>query len=130
VADAAAVAARADGVILVVRYGTTTEEHVTSALETLRSVSAPLLGTVLNMTPAPRRRRDRIKTYAPQRPAQPPPTLDGSALPPGRSDGPGPDTAVDTARDRPGERPSGFADSRPNGARPRDGADEPDSANR
>ncbi|MDQ2706836.1 MAG: polysaccharide biosynthesis tyrosine autokinase [Actinomycetota bacterium] len=68
VSDAAAVAARADGVILVVRYGATTEEQVAAAVEALRAVSAPVLGTALNMAPAPNPRRGRVNTYA-----EPPP---------------------------------------------------------
>jgi capsular exopolysaccharide synthesis family protein len=67
VSDAAAVAARADGVILVVRYRRTTEEQVTAAVAALDAVSARLIGTVLTMTPARMARRRRLRTY-PDRP--------------------------------------------------------------
>ncbi|HLU58258.1 MAG TPA: polysaccharide biosynthesis tyrosine autokinase [Pseudonocardia sp.] len=49
VSDAAAVAARADGVVLVVQHGQTTQDQVDAALASLRAVSARLLGTVLTM---------------------------------------------------------------------------------
>jgi capsular exopolysaccharide synthesis family protein len=68
VSDAAAVAARADGVILVVRYRRTTEEQVAAAASALEAVSAPLVGTVLTMTPARQARRRRLRAY-PERPA-------------------------------------------------------------
>jgi succinoglycan biosynthesis transport protein ExoP len=68
VSDAAAVAARADGVILVVRYGRTTEEQVAAAASALEAVSAPLIGTVLTMTPSRQARRRRLRAY-PERPA-------------------------------------------------------------
>lgn len=86
VSDAAAVAARADGVVLVVRYGKTAEAEVAAAVDALESVSAPLLGTVLNMTPPRRRqvrgyparsapllRTSKIRGVPEQRPAGPPP---------------------------------------------------------
>ncbi len=68
VSDAAAVAARADGVILVVRYRRTTEEQVAAAVAALEAVSARLIGTVLTMTPARKARRRRLRAY-PDRPA-------------------------------------------------------------
>jgi capsular exopolysaccharide synthesis family protein len=64
VSDAAAVAARADGVLLVVRYGVTTEEQVVAALDALNTVSAPLVGTVLNRVPPHRSRKSEV--YAEQ----------------------------------------------------------------
>ena len=51
VTDAAAVAARADGVVLVVRYGRTSEEQVAAAVNGLEAVGAPLLGVALTGTP-------------------------------------------------------------------------------
>lgn len=63
VTDAAAVAARADGVVLVVRHGRTSEEQVAAAMATLDAVHAPLLGVALTGTPAPRWRRRPIATY-------------------------------------------------------------------
>ncbi|HEY0811946.1 MAG TPA: polysaccharide biosynthesis tyrosine autokinase [Pseudonocardia sp.] len=68
VSDAAAVAARADGVVLVVRYRRTTEEQVAAAASALEAVSAPLIGTVLTVTPARQARRRRLRAY-PERPA-------------------------------------------------------------
>jgi receptor protein-tyrosine kinase len=72
VADAAAVAARADGAVLVVRYGKTSEEQVAAAMSALEAVQAPVLGIALNGTPAPRRRR-RSRPYPrqEQKPRQP-----------------------------------------------------------
>jgi succinoglycan biosynthesis transport protein ExoP len=57
VTDAAVVAARADGVVLVVRYGRTAEELVADAVNALDAVGTRLLGVVVSRTPAPRRRR-------------------------------------------------------------------------
>jgi len=51
VTDAALLAAQADGALLVVRYGKTTKDQLTLAVERLNSVDAKLLGTVINMTP-------------------------------------------------------------------------------
>jgi tyrosine-protein kinase len=59
VSDAAAVAARADEVVLVVRYRKTNEDQVAAALRTLDAVSAPLIGTVLSMAKRPRNGRMR-----------------------------------------------------------------------
>ena len=53
VTDAAAVAARADGVVLVVRYGRTSEEQVAAAVNGLEAVGAPLLGVALTVTRRP-----------------------------------------------------------------------------
>lgn len=58
VTDAVALAPQADGVLLVVPYGTMSPEQLRSAREALDAVSAPLLGTVMTMVPARRRRRD------------------------------------------------------------------------
>lgn len=49
VTDAAVVAARADGTLLVVRARRTTSAQVTAAVRTLHAVNATLLGCVLNM---------------------------------------------------------------------------------
>jgi non-specific protein-tyrosine kinase len=51
VTDAAVLASRADGTLLVVRIGRTRREQVRRAMETLRAVDARVLGTVLNMVP-------------------------------------------------------------------------------
>lgn len=52
VTDAAVVAARADGAVLLSRARKTTGAQVTMAAQALRSVDARLLGCVLNMVPA------------------------------------------------------------------------------
>jgi Mrp family chromosome partitioning ATPase len=57
VTDAAVVAARADGTILLVRARKTTTAQVTAAVRALAAVDAKVLGTVLSMVAAPRRRR-------------------------------------------------------------------------
>ncbi len=88
VSDAAAVAARADGVVLVVRCRRTTEEQVAAAVSALSAVSARLIGTVLTMTPARQARRRRLRAY-PERPAALLPLL-GPARPDTRQDGSAP----------------------------------------
>src|SRR5262249_26073982 len=50
VTDAAVVAPKADGAILVVRYGTARRDRVFRALDALESVDARVLGTVLSMS--------------------------------------------------------------------------------
>lgn len=52
VSDAAVLAARADGAVLVARYGKTRREQLTSAIADLDAVKARLIGTVLTMVPA------------------------------------------------------------------------------
>jgi non-specific protein-tyrosine kinase len=63
VSDAAAVAARADGVVLVVQHRQTSQEQVTAAAAALNAVSARLLGTVLTMTKGRLRRESRVPSY-------------------------------------------------------------------
>jgi polysaccharide biosynthesis transport protein len=63
VSDAAAVAARADGVVLVVQHRQTSQEQVTAAVAALNAVSARLLGTVLAMTKGRLRREGRVPSY-------------------------------------------------------------------
>ena len=48
VTDAAALSAWVDTTIVVVSYGSTTKRHLQRAVELLRQVDAPLMGTVLN----------------------------------------------------------------------------------
>jgi Mrp family chromosome partitioning ATPase len=106
VSDAAAVAARADEVVLVVRYRKTNEDQVAAALRTLDAVSAPLIGTVLSMAKRPRNGRmrgypDRPVPLIPQLsiPTQsgPPPNGHPVAAPPG---GPVPVSREVSATDR------------------------------
>ncbi|MGI8414705.1 MAG: polysaccharide biosynthesis tyrosine autokinase [Nakamurella sp.] len=52
VTDAAVVAVQTDGAVVVVRYGKTTRSQIASALQSLQSVDARVLGVVLNMVPA------------------------------------------------------------------------------
>ena len=52
VTDASLLASISDGAILVVRHGKTGREQVRTATERLQAVGAPLLGTVLSMSPA------------------------------------------------------------------------------
>ena len=113
VTDAAAVAARADGVVLVVRYGRTSEEQVAAAVNGLEAVGAPLLGVVLTGTPPSRLRRRRAGSYPEPDPAPP---SRGLAGPGGRGHidgvmpGPRPATPIGTPT---GSIPTGGA---PNGA--------------
>ena len=51
VTDASLLASRADGAILVARYGETTHDQVTAAAGRIEQVNARLIGVVLNMTP-------------------------------------------------------------------------------
>lgn len=61
VTDAAVVAARADGTLLVVRARRTTSAQVTQAVRTLHAVNATLLGCVLNMVT--RKGPDAVPSY-------------------------------------------------------------------
>ena len=51
VTDAALLAARTDGAVVVVRHGKTTHDQLAHAVERLESVDASTLGVVLNMAP-------------------------------------------------------------------------------
>ncbi|MGE2736469.1 polysaccharide biosynthesis tyrosine autokinase [Mycolicibacterium vaccae] len=51
VTDAAILAANADGVLLMARFGHTKRDQLSHAVESLRSVAAPLLGAVFTMMP-------------------------------------------------------------------------------
>jgi capsular exopolysaccharide synthesis family protein len=51
VTDAAVLASRCDGVMLLVRHGKTTRNQVHATTDALKAVSARLLGTVMTMTP-------------------------------------------------------------------------------
>ena len=108
VTDAAAVAARADGVVLVVRYGRTSEEQVAAAVNGLEAVGVLLLGVALTGTRPSRWRRGRAGSYPEPDPA--PPTR-GTPVPGGRGhvDGVMPLGAV-TVSDRHshGEHPHGW----------------------
>ena len=61
VTDAAVTSAVADGVILVVRHGKTQRDQVTDSLQSLQSVDARVLGTVMTMVPTGR--KDRLPGY-------------------------------------------------------------------
>ena len=62
VTDAALLAARADGMLAIVRHGKTTKDQLTHALERVESVGAKCLGVVINLVP-PKRGRDRGYGY-------------------------------------------------------------------
>ncbi len=51
VTDAALLADLADGVVLVVRHGKTTEDELRGSVERIASVGARIVGVILNMTP-------------------------------------------------------------------------------
>lgn len=51
VTDAAVLASRCDGVMVLVRHGKTTRNQVRAVTDALKAVSARLLGTVMTMTP-------------------------------------------------------------------------------
>jgi capsular exopolysaccharide synthesis family protein len=51
VTDAAIVAARCDGAVLVARYGRTSRSQIAGAMDALRAVDARVLGCLLNMLP-------------------------------------------------------------------------------
>ncbi|MFB9312350.1 polysaccharide biosynthesis tyrosine autokinase [Nocardioides plantarum] len=57
VTDAALLAARADGMLAVVRHGRTTRDQLAHALERVDSVGAKCVGVVMNMVPAKGRGR-------------------------------------------------------------------------
>jgi capsular exopolysaccharide synthesis family protein len=52
VTDAAILAAAADGVLVVARFGETKREQLAHAVENLRSVGARILGAIITMTPS------------------------------------------------------------------------------
>lgn len=52
VTDAALLATRADGAVVVVSHGRTTRDQLSTAIERLDSVGANTLGVVVNLTPA------------------------------------------------------------------------------
>jgi capsular exopolysaccharide synthesis family protein len=69
VTDAALLAAESDGAVLVVHHGATRRDEVASSVSRLDSVGARLLGTVVSMSPIPKRGRSRYGYgygYAPE----------------------------------------------------------------
>jgi capsular exopolysaccharide synthesis family protein len=72
VTDGAVVAARADGTLLLVRARKTTSEQVAAAVHALTVVDARLLGSVLTMAAAPRRRLGLPADADPAAPPLPP----------------------------------------------------------
>ncbi|KQY07885.1 protein tyrosine kinase [Mycobacterium sp. Root135] len=54
--DAALLAGNAHGVVVVARFGHTTAKQLVPAITALTRAGAPLLGSVMTMTPAPKRR--------------------------------------------------------------------------
>ncbi|WP_420121538.1 polysaccharide biosynthesis tyrosine autokinase [Nakamurella sp.] len=122
VTDAAVTAKLVDGAVLVVRHGKTRRTQIHSALRSLRSVDARILGTVFNMVPI--RGADGYESYAggyyEETPKKNTPRQgqdgvgDGEAMDGGRvvaADGVLPDFTIGTA-ERPG-RPSRLQPRRP-----------------
>ena len=54
--DAALLAGNAQGVVVVARFGHTTAKQLVPAITALTRAGAPLLGSLMPMTPAPKRR--------------------------------------------------------------------------
>ncbi|WP_343907989.1 polysaccharide biosynthesis tyrosine autokinase [Nocardioides aquiterrae] len=52
VTDAALLAARADGALIVIRHGKTTKDQLTHAIERVEAVDAKVVGVVVNLAPA------------------------------------------------------------------------------
>jgi capsular exopolysaccharide synthesis family protein len=74
VTDGAVVAAFADGVVVVVRYGKTSRSQLAQSIKALESVDARVLGAVLNMRPMKewaKRRHDEYGYYQDSRDADP-----------------------------------------------------------
>jgi capsular exopolysaccharide synthesis family protein len=59
VTDAALLATESDGAVLVVHHGSTRRDEVSSSVSRLDAVGARLLGTVVNMSPVPKRGMSR-----------------------------------------------------------------------
>ena len=81
VTDAALLAARADGMLAIVRHGKTTKDQLQHALERVESVGAKCLGVVINLVPPKRSNRGYgygygyTYTYAPTDDAGKPPKV-------------------------------------------------------
>ncbi|ORA68896.1 protein tyrosine kinase [Mycolicibacterium elephantis] len=71
VTDAAVLAAAADGVLIIARFGETKREQLTQAVRHLHDVGAHLLGSVLTMTPARGRTTYSYRYYGDGRTGQP-----------------------------------------------------------
>ncbi|GAA1745063.1 polysaccharide biosynthesis tyrosine autokinase [Aeromicrobium alkaliterrae] len=56
VTDAAIIASKVDGAILVVRHGSTTHDQLSGAIERLAGVDARLIASIVNMTPTSKNR--------------------------------------------------------------------------
>ncbi len=63
VTDAALLAARADGMLAIVRHGKTTRDQLRHALERVESVGARCVGVVINMVPIKKGGRDGYGSY-------------------------------------------------------------------
>jgi capsular exopolysaccharide synthesis family protein len=76
VTDAALLATESDGAVLVVHHGSTRRDEVSGSVSRLSAVGARLLGTVVNMSPSPKRGTSRYGYgygygYAPETAAVP-----------------------------------------------------------
>jgi len=83
VTDSAVLTAHADGAILVARHGHTERDKLARAAESLRSVDARVLGTILNMVPAKSSGYDYAYYYETDAPAAAPRAKEGPAGPDG-----------------------------------------------
>lgn len=92
VTDAAVLAARSDGVVLVANHNRTTRGQIVQSLRSLTSVAARFLGTVVTMVPVGRGSSYATYDYSPAVPSSPdnPSRRDGSKRDgkPGRFDAP------------------------------------------
>ncbi|GAB2691632.1 polysaccharide biosynthesis tyrosine autokinase [Thalassiella azotivora] len=69
VSDAVILAEATDGAVLVVRHGSTSREQVATAVGSLRTVGAGLIGTVMTFVPRRRGRAYRTYRYEPTHPS-------------------------------------------------------------
>jgi capsular exopolysaccharide synthesis family protein len=67
VTDAAILAADADGVIIIARFGQTTREQLAHSVKNLGDVGAPLLGAIFTMTPSRGTSYSYNYSYSPKR---------------------------------------------------------------
>lgn len=127
VTDAAIMAASADGVVVVVRYGKTRRVHVRSALSSLESVNARVLGLVMNMVPTKGIDRAEYGRYAyegiaPTDPHAPEPaSVPATQIGATASPEPTPGQPVSLARGQNGRSPAGSARTTDAGSPPASG---------
>jgi receptor protein-tyrosine kinase len=94
VTDAAILGAGADGVLIIARYGSTTRDQLSHAVETLESVGAPVLGAVFTMVPTRGKGSYSYDYYGAKSSDRPSGRQASDVMPPARS---GPSSPLDTA---------------------------------